>query len=211
MRKEEFHKMMIIVGLAIVVGFLSARLLYQPRSAIDYELQQLALEGARKAQLIGLAFKVGVLSLIILTLAGVSYQGVRWLARRNSFIYPNESGLFPVIKLRIGGQLIVHDPNRTPTPTTIYTRMTQRTIGVAYVFPDEFSSDQQLQTATQAQLVQAVVGASKKGLNAQSRQLIEQTISARPAVREELPEVVVFEDLGPSHVERLLEDHGDES
>jgi len=53
-------------------------------------------------------------------LAGLAWAGVAYAYRRAGEIRPGPDGQFPLIRLRVAGGWIIHDPNRQITGTTIY-------------------------------------------------------------------------------------------
>jgi hypothetical protein len=58
--------------------------------------------------------------IIVTVIAGLGYYTVVLLRKRALTVYPNNHGIFPLVQLHIGGQVVVHDPNRQPVSTTIY-------------------------------------------------------------------------------------------
>jgi len=151
---------------------------------------------------IGMAMKV-VLGLIVLTfLAGLAYAAVRLALKRAMTIYPDHSGLYPVVQCRVGNNRVFHDPNRTPVATTIYTAQ-----GVTFAAsPDPGPG--QLQVTGQAQAAQALrAAASGIGLPPATAEKIVGGGSQDPLVKP-LPPVEVW-DVEPAHVARLLEEVGD--
>ena len=151
---------------------------------------------------IGMAMKM-ILALIVLAfLAGLAYAAVRLALKRAMTIYPDHSGLYPVVQCRVGNNRVFHDPNRTPVATTIYTAQ-----GVTFAAsPDP--SPGQLQVTGQAQAAQALrAAASGIGLPPATAEKIVGGGSQDPLVKP-LPPVEVW-DVEPAHVARLLEEVGD--
>ena len=201
---------LVIIILAVAVGYLWASSQgTHPAAAVDPQLQRLALEGARKAQTMSLVFRLAMLSLIFLATAGICYQLVSWLSKKANTIYPDQkTGLFPIVRLSVGGHQAIHDQNRSPTTATIYTRGRQGDVRGVQVLPADCTAAQPPLTTGTARAHHHVAAATPMTLNAQSRQLVENVVTPSP-VRPALPEVKIL-NIEPSHVERLLEDHGDD-
>jgi len=146
---------------------------------------------------IGMAMKV-VLGIILLAfLAGLAYAAVRLTLKRAMTIYPDRSGLYPVVDRKVGKIRVFHDPNRAPVAATLYTPE-----GVTFVVSPE-PGPGQLQVTGQAQAAQALrAAASGVGLTPDTAERIvrPQTPLVKP-----LPPVEVW-DIEPTHVERLLEE-----
>ena len=112
--------------LLVVVG-LSAYLTLRPTEAEQYEwlrhaqaVNAVAEARAEALALFEVAALGGGLLAVVLILAGAGYYSIASLHKRALLIYPNSHGIFPLVRVHIGDQVIVHDPNRQPTPTTVY-------------------------------------------------------------------------------------------
>jgi hypothetical protein len=133
------------------------------------ELERQAKEAARPAlalrnTLMALGVGVGVLVLTV----GSAFAAVALVNKRATAVYPNNAGLNPVIAFTErswNGVTIVHDPNRTLGPTTIYQerpyrflRSTpQRSAGgqtCQVLFPQPGSEPAVVQITGQAQVAQ---------------------------------------------------------
>ncbi|MBM4460793.1 MAG: hypothetical protein FJ011_24050 [Chloroflexi bacterium] len=57
---------------------------------------------------------------VVLVLAGAGFYGVANFRKRALLVSPNSHGIFPLLRVHIGGKVIIHDPNRQPTPTIVY-------------------------------------------------------------------------------------------
>ncbi len=117
---------LLVVVLLVIVG-LSAYLALRPTEAVqDERLRHAqAMNVVAEARAEALArFEVAVLGggllTVVLILAGAGYYGVANLRKRSLLVYPNSHGIFPLVRVHIGGQVIVHDPNRQPTPIIVY-------------------------------------------------------------------------------------------
>ena len=188
----------LLVMLALVVG-----------SAIAGNQREESLEVARTKEAIAvrwlwisMAMKV-ILGLIVLAfLGGLAYTTVRLALKRAATYYPDRSGLYPVVKCRVGKGHIFHDPNRVPVAATIYTEA-----GVTFVASPELGPGQ-LQVTGQAQAAQALrAAASGIGLPPSTAEKIVSGAGQDPLVKP-LPPVEVW-DVEPAHVARLLEEVGD--
>jgi hypothetical protein len=146
---------LLVVVLLVVVG-LAAYLALQPTEAEQYERLRhaQAMHAVAEARAEALApLEVAVLGggavVIVLILAGAGYYGVANLRKRALLVYPNGHGIFPLVRVHIGGQVVVHDPNRQPTPTTVYAADGRGGIAVTPVILPE------LLDATRAAVAQA--------------------------------------------------------
>jgi len=84
----------------------------------------LDLERERALQPWKQAFLIGLMAVTLLSLAGLGYGLTRLLLRRASTVYPNEHGIYPVLRGRVGGVEYAFGPNRSPTPVTIFAPLT---------------------------------------------------------------------------------------
>jgi hypothetical protein len=172
------------------------------RTPNTYEMERMALgvTFVRTILPFKVAFAVLLGGILLLTLAGLGWNAIRWLGRRMDLVYPDHHGLYPIREHHIGRATVVHDPNRTLTGTTVYASGDQR-IAVQHPMPQNHLSVQQQVTA-QAQVAQAlraaVSGASAlpAGRTGAADLLERRAVAAMPEVQE-LP----YE---PSHIERLL-------
>ena len=151
---------------------------------------------------IGMAMKVAFGLIVLAFLGGLAYTTVRLALKRAMTYYPDHSGLYPVVKCKVGKGHIFHDPNRVPVAATIYTEA-----GVTFVASPELNPGQ-LQVTGQAQAAQALrAAASGIGLPPDTAEKIVGGGSQDPLVKP-LPPVEVW-DVEPAHVARLLEEVGD--
>lgn len=117
---------LLIVVLFVVVG-LAAYQALRPTEAEQYERLRhaQAMHTVAEARAEALAtFEVAALGggavVLVLILGGTGFYTVANLRKRSLLVYPNRHGLFPLVRVHIGGQVIVHDPNRQPAPATVY-------------------------------------------------------------------------------------------
>lgn len=97
--------------------------------------------------------KVALAILTLTTLGGLSWGLVQIVHRRANTIYPNQTELYPVIRGRVGQAVYYHDPNRAPTPTTVYASGPDKpSVQVIYVTARGYEGEQ-TQITTQAQAV----------------------------------------------------------
>ena len=146
---------------------------------------------------IGMVIKLILAIILLAFLAGLAYAAVRLTLKRAMTIYPDRSGLYPVVDRKVGKIRVFHDPNRAPVAATLYTPE-----GVTFVVSPE-PGPGQLQVTGQAQAAQALrAAASGVGLTPDTAERIvrPQTPLVKP-----LPPVEVW-DIEPTHVERLLEE-----
>lgn len=117
----------LLVITVLVVAGLGAYLALRPTEAEQYERLRhaQAMNAVAEARAEALApieeaaWGGGVL-VIVLILAGAGFYGVANLRKRALLVYPNGHGIFPLVRVHVGSQVIVHDPNRQPTPTIVY-------------------------------------------------------------------------------------------
>lgn len=172
----------------------------------------LDLERERALQPWKQAFLIGLMAVTLLSLASLGYGLTRLLLKRASTVYPDEHGIYPVLRGRVGDAEYTFDPNRSPAPVTVFAKdgvdSTVRVIQAVNstaVVSDELR-DIQSQVTSQAQAVQAIrAGVSGTGLDDHVHGIVRGIMSGR----QELPPVKVLERLEPTHIERLLES-GDE-
>ncbi len=172
------------------------------RTPSAYELERMALgvTFVRTMLPFKVAFAVLLGGIVLLTLAGLGWNVIRWLSRRTDLVYPDHSGLYPLREHHIGRATVVHDPNRTLTGTTVYASGDQR-ITVQHPVPQNHLAVQQQVTA-QAQVAQALRAAvsgpsALPGARSSAIDLLERKVAPSMPEVQELP----FE---PSHIERLL-------
>jgi hypothetical protein len=70
-----------------------------------------------------LALAVSILGLaggLTLAAGGAGWFAVSELRKRAALVHPNDHGIFPLVKVQVGGSVAIHDPNRQPTATVIY-------------------------------------------------------------------------------------------
>lgn len=191
--------------LALALGLWLGGAFRKP-SAYESELASMNLEMARTMLPFKIAFRVLVGGVILLTLAGLGWGGVRWLHRRVDTLYPDQAGLYPIREGRVGQAKVFHDPNRTLGGTTVYADG-EPDVAVRHPVPDGQEMAQERVTA-QAQAAQAL-RAAVSGIGSPPPNpdppldLLDQQRVTRP-----LPEVKTL-DLEPSHIERLLLEKGE--
>lgn len=146
---------------------------------------------------IGMAMKLALGIILLAFLGGLAYAAVRLALKRATTIYPDRSGLYPVVDRKVGKIRVFHDPNRAPVAATLYTPE-----GVTFV-PSPEPGPGQLQVTGQAQAAQALrAAASGVGLTPDAA---ERIIRPQAPLVKPLPPVEVW-DIEPTHVERLLEE-----
>jgi hypothetical protein len=197
--------------LAVLLAFVLGGALLGRRpldEAAQRQLSRVQVSRAERLAAVEVAVKAGAAVLLLGLTSGLGVAAVRWALRRAGTVYPNEAGLFPLFKLRLGRAVVVHDPNRAPTPTTVYVAGGERPdVRVLHVTQDGNEAGQHRVTS-QAQAVQAIAAATHRGgMTRQARHLVERLAEPSP-LSAPLPEVEVL-DVEPAHVERLLLDEGE--
>ena len=82
----------------------------------------LDLERERALQPWKQAFLIGLMAVSLLALVGLGYGLTRLLLKRASTVYPDEHGIYPVLRGRVGDAEYAFDPNRSPAPVTVFAR-----------------------------------------------------------------------------------------
>ncbi len=97
----------------------------------------------------------------LLTLAGLGSALIVYAHRRAGEIRPGPDGQFPIIRVRVGGATVLHDPNRQLAPTVVYTtpRLAQNVV-VMPVLPPGLETEQ-VATTARAQAVQLASAVNK--------------------------------------------------
>lgn len=168
----------------------------QAAIAHQAEVHELRMERAEALEPWERGFRIGAMAILLVALAGVGYGLTRLLVRRANTIYADAHGIFPVIRGRVGGAAYIHDPNRAPTPCTLYRADDTAGASVTHVLPKGMEGDQ-LQITSQAQVVQAVrAGVSGTGLDDMIQGAIREMVDGDgrrlPQVRRvEVPEGVM--------------------
>jgi hypothetical protein len=189
---------LLVVVLLIVVG-LGAYLALRPTEAQQAERLRhtQAMNAVAEARAEALApFEVvalgGGLLAVALVLAGAGYYGVATLRKRALLVYPNGHGIFPLVRVHIGGQVIVHDPNRQPTPTIVYAADGRGGVTVTPVVLPELL-DATRAAVAQAATVQAIRAgvSSGAGLLPEHMQRVAQSLFPKP---EAAPRVRIIGD-----------------
>jgi hypothetical protein len=194
----------VLIAAALVIGLMLADTTRGGSSTVEREMASLRLKMARRLQVVTISFRVGLAAVVLLTLGGIGFGAVRFIQRRVDTIYPDKAGLYPLREGRIGSTRFFHDPNRAPTPTTLYGPQ-----GVNHLTAPGFEADQ-LRVTSQAQAAQALRAASSgNGINLQSRRLVENIVPPERRLSRPIPPVEAW-DIEPVHVARLLEETGDE-
>ena len=58
--------------------------------------------------------------LLLVVLGSVGMIGANALRDRACFVQADHNGLFPLVRIRVAGTVVIHDPNRQPVPVTVY-------------------------------------------------------------------------------------------
>jgi hypothetical protein len=153
-----------------------------------------------------LALAVAILGLagsLTLAAGGVGWYTVTELRKRARLVHADASGIFPLVRVQVGGSVAIHDPNRQPTATVIYTGDEGGKVLVAPVVIAGLEDAQRaaIQQAAAIQLTRAAV--SGAGL----------TETAQDAARkffpeDDLPQVRVIGKPNPT-LDRLLLEGGE--
>jgi hypothetical protein len=171
----------------------------QARSSVDAELERTMLP-------FRVAFRILLGLIVLVTLGGMGWGGIRWLLRRADTVYPDQAGLYPIREERVGGAKVFHDPNRTLAGTTVYGARAAR-VQVHQPLPEGQAQAQQQITA-QAQVAQALRAAVSGTSPLSTAQPLPLDALQPRRVSRPLPEVQALE-LEPSHIERLLIEDGE--
>lgn len=178
---------LLVFVLLVVVG-LGAYLALRPTEAEQAERLRhaQAMNAAAEARAEALApFEVvalgGGLLAVVLILAGAGYYGVANLRKRSLLVYPNSHGIFPLVRVHIGGRVVVHDPNRQPTPTIVYAAEGRGGVAVTPVVLPELL-DATRAAVAQAATVQAIRAgvSSGAGLLPEHMQRVAQSLFQSP-------------------------------
>lgn len=182
--------LLLLVLLAFVLGAVLFNQGPSPQYRAAMEAQR--LETAAKMSTLEVVFWYSLAGVVLLTLAGLSIAFLNLLVQRSRLIRPNDSGLFPVVRGRVGGQAYYHDPNRQLAGAVGYGRGPDG-VQMQQLLPAGAESEQ-LQVTTQAQAAQVVTAAGQgRGMTRTTRRLVESMTQApRPATR--MPEVQVVDD-----------------
>lgn len=166
------------------------------RATIDNTIARGTIAGAvagRQIAYAGLGLAAAVLAV------GGAVVLVTWGQRRAALVYPNDRGLFPVV--RLGGRrgaVVLVDPNRSPGVTIL----TLPTEGPAVRQPLPMTEGATLHLTGQAASVQGMVAMTPKKAQL-ARVAAPSMIDLTPrALSAPMPAIT---DLTPAHVERLLE------
>ena len=170
------------------------------------QLAELEIEKQLQLQPLEFAFRVAIVIIVSITLASLGFQLVRYASNRAGMVWPSADGVFPLIKVKVGRDQIVYDPNRAVTPSVIFSADEVGTVSVLHIASSAHPSDQR-QISSQAQVVQGIIAAARHAGDRQSSQLVKTALQALPPPEPTLPEVTVL-DIEPSHVERLLAEEG---
>lgn len=112
---------------------------------------------------------IGVYALV--KVAALSFE--TWQRWTNTF-YPDEAGVFPLMRLKIAGRWVVHDANRALTASTIYdTASAADSVKVIQVLESGMEGAQ-VQTSWNAQRVQAIAAAHRPQPTVTARSLPRQ-------------------------------------
>lgn len=200
---------LLIVVLLVVAG-LGAYLALRPTEAEQYERLRhaQAMNAVAEARAETLApFEVAAVGggavILVLLLAGTGFYAVVNLRKRALLVYPNNHGIFPLVRVHIGGQVIVHDPNRQPTPAIVYAPDDRGGVRVTPVFLPELL-DATRAAVAQAATVQAIRAgvSSGAGLLPEHMQRVAQSLFPTP---EAAPRVRIIGDGAPvPQLDRLL-------
>ncbi len=101
----------------------------------------------------------GVIGLF--TLAGLGSALIVYAHRRAGEIRPGPDGQFPIIRVRVGGATVLHDPNRQLSGTVVYTtpRLAQNVVVMPVMLPG--LEAEQVATTARAQAVQLASAVNK--------------------------------------------------
>lgn len=200
---------LLVVVLLVVVG-LAAYLALRPTEAEQEErlrhaqaMHAVTEERAEALAPIAVAALGAGTVVVVLILAGAGCYGVANLRKRALLVYPNSHGLFPLVRVHIGGQVIVHDPNRQPTPTTVYAADGRDRVAVTPVILPELL-DATRAAVAQAATVQAIRAgvSSGAGLLPEHVQRVAQSLFPAP---ETAPRVRIIGDgAAVPQLDRLL-------
>lgn len=182
------RKLLVVVVLVVVA--LAAYLALRPTEAEQYERLRhaQAMNAVAEARAEALApFEVAALGggavVLVLILAGTGFYAVATLRKRSLLVYPNRHGLFPLVRVHIGSQVIVHDPNRQPAPATVYAADGRGGVAVTPVVLPELL-DATRAAVAQAATVQAIRAgvSSGAGLMPEHMQRAAQSLFSAPDV-----------------------------
>lgn len=203
---RRFVIFVVLLVVAVAVGLILGN---RPPERTSYQLERAAmdLELARSMLPFKIAFRVLLGIILLATVAGLGWGGIRWLHRRADTVYPDRAGLYPIREGRLGNSHIFHDPNRALTGSTVYATGRPQ-VAVEHAVPEGQAHLQQQVTA-QAQVAQAVRAAVSGSGAMPHRESLPIDMLSERRVSRPLPEVKSL-DLEPSHIERLLLQDGDD-
>jgi hypothetical protein len=207
MRKGAATVVLMAIILSCTLAFaLGLVLAGKGEGSLEYRtaMESLRLDVATKMGWIKIVFWGGLTTIIIIGLGGAVWGLLRAIWRRSRLIYPQPTGLFPIVEGQAGGQIYYHDPNRQWAGTTAYEVGPEGVTAHHLIPPGQ--EEAQLQIATQAQATQFVAAANQgRGLSASTRRLVEKAALPAPhQAARRLPQVVVLDETIPE--ERRLVD-----
>lgn len=167
------------------------------RAAIDSTIARGSIPGAvagRQVAYLGLGLAVAVLAV------GGAVVLMTWAQRRAALVYPNDRGIFPVVRLGgRNGAVVLVDPNRSPGITVL----TLTPEGPAIRQPLALTEGATLHLTGQAASIQAAVAMTPKKGAPPARVAPSPMIDLTPRVLSApMPAIT---ELEPAHVDRLLE------
>lgn len=172
------------------------------RARKEAELQQIHLDTSRQLATMTVAAGWTVLGLVATAVLAITLVAVKWTLKSIDTIYPDRSGLYPVLRERVGGFVLFHDPNRVVTSGVAYSREGRP----AFLAPESVGEAQR-QITSQAQVAQVLAAASSSGNKALPERALNSVVIPQ-MLSAPMPEVMVS-PLEPSHVERLLLESGE--
>ncbi len=108
----------------LVVGGLVALVLgngiWKLVTVVDPEAHAIQMQQEAALLPVRVAFATLWRAALLVGSVGVGYAALTWLHTRASSIYPDKAGLFPVVKVRMGGVTTIHDINRSTVAITSY-------------------------------------------------------------------------------------------
>jgi len=211
-----------LLGVATACGSIEQSLAQQRRHAaelntLEVENQKLETQLAFQSKLrqekyaaaeavilnpVWTALKVVLMVLVGAVMVGGAYIGLEDLRSNTKTIRPNKSGEWPLIKHSFGDRgFVLFDPNLSPAATTVVELAENDAIVISPV--DQPGLADSVAQRNTIRLLRDTSDGKPANRAGPSR------VAFQPSPESVIPRAQIL-DIEPAHVERLLEDHGDD-
>jgi hypothetical protein len=168
--KTTIYLTIIITILALILGFLLAG---RDNATADARTEAARIENQARAEKLAvdvqtkrrlqpwiMAAKIGGGLVVLAGVAGAIAVTLRFLDWRASEVHADKDGQFPLVRVRVAGATVIHDPNRQLAGATVY--IADQLTGNVQVMPVVVGDlDYQERTSARATAVQLVSAAHK--------------------------------------------------